>query len=63
MSVKPLFMSLKSTLFWKEQMKGDHLSFNFDVHFAQQLFILLVIVMLMSKVMKSFVKVEKPNKM
>jgi hypothetical protein len=63
MSVKPLFMSLKSTLIWKEPMKGDHLSFNFDAHFAQHLFILLVIVMFMSKFMKSFVKVEKLNKM
>jgi hypothetical protein len=32
----------------KEPMKGDHLSFNFDVHFAHELLILLVIVMLMS---------------
>jgi Na+-transporting methylmalonyl-CoA/oxaloacetate decarboxylase gamma subunit len=44
-------------------MKRDHLSFNFDVHFAHQLFILLVIVMFMSKIVKSYVKVEKPKKM
>jgi hypothetical protein len=62
MSLKSLFI-LKSTLIWKEPMKRDHLSFNFDVHFAHQLFILLVIVMFMSKIVKSYVKVEKPKKM